>query len=231
MPKFGAGSEFGRDQKEEARRKKYGIILKKYNPEEQPWHLKVGSGKQAKKWESVLHSACAYGWGYDSSFVVPEDWQWQANRPKSDSVLHCACGVGVRVHSWHLTTGHDKQAHKWEGVLHSAGAYGWGGKTVHSWHLKIVVASRSGVLHLQFTCIWVGSGKWDSSSMAPEDWQWQTGPKARQCITQYVCVGWGVRPFILGTWILAVANRPKGERVYYTVWLHVGWGWCKTVHS
>ena len=49
MPKFGAGSEFGRDQKEEARRKKYGIILKKYNPEEQPWHLKVGSGKQAKK--------------------------------------------------------------------------------------------------------------------------------------------------------------------------------------
>ncbi|XP_076440482.1 general transcription factor IIF subunit 1-like isoform X2 [Babylonia areolata] len=53
MPKFGAGSEFGRDQKEEARRKKYGIILKKYNPEEQPWHLKVGSGKQAKKYRGV----------------------------------------------------------------------------------------------------------------------------------------------------------------------------------
>ncbi|KAL8625653.1 hypothetical protein ACOMHN_043928 [Nucella lapillus] len=53
MPKFGAGSEFGRDQKEEARRKKYGIVLKKYNPDEQPWLLKVGGGKQAKKYRGV----------------------------------------------------------------------------------------------------------------------------------------------------------------------------------
>ena len=56
MPKFGAGSEYGRDQKEEARRKKYGIILKKYNPDEQPWLLKLGSGKQAKKWGSVAEA-------------------------------------------------------------------------------------------------------------------------------------------------------------------------------
>ena len=68
MPKFGAGSEFGRDQKEEARRKKYGIILKKYNPEEQPWHLKVGSGKQAKKWESVL-TQCVCVWVGVRQFV------------------------------------------------------------------------------------------------------------------------------------------------------------------
>lgn len=44
IPKFGAGSEYNRDQKEEARRKKFGIIAKKYNPDNQPWILKVGSG-------------------------------------------------------------------------------------------------------------------------------------------------------------------------------------------
>ncbi|CAL1543840.1 unnamed protein product [Lymnaea stagnalis] len=53
LPKFGAGSEYGRDQKEESRRKKYGIMLKKYNPEDQPWHLKIGSGKQAKRYKGV----------------------------------------------------------------------------------------------------------------------------------------------------------------------------------
>lgn len=35
IPKFGAGSEYNRDQKEEARRKKFGIIAKKYNPDAQ----------------------------------------------------------------------------------------------------------------------------------------------------------------------------------------------------
>jgi transcription initiation factor TFIIF subunit alpha len=51
-PKFGAGSEYNRDQKEEARRKKFGIIAKKYNPDNQPWILKVGgsgSKKEGKK--------------------------------------------------------------------------------------------------------------------------------------------------------------------------------------
>ncbi|KAH8034826.1 hypothetical protein HPB51_003113 [Rhipicephalus microplus] len=52
MPKFGAGSEFGRDQKEEARRKKYGIIMKKYNPDDQPWLLRVG-GKGGKKFKAL----------------------------------------------------------------------------------------------------------------------------------------------------------------------------------
>ncbi|CAN8010774.1 unnamed protein product [Ixodes pacificus] len=52
MPKFGAGSEFGRDQKEEARRKKYGIIMKKYNPDDQPWLLRVG-GKGGKKFKAI----------------------------------------------------------------------------------------------------------------------------------------------------------------------------------
>ena len=50
MPKYGAGSEYGRDQKEEARRKKHGINIKKYNPEDQPWLMKVGSGKTARRY-------------------------------------------------------------------------------------------------------------------------------------------------------------------------------------
>lgn len=37
QPEFGAGSEFGRKEKEEARRKKYGINTRKYNPDNQPW--------------------------------------------------------------------------------------------------------------------------------------------------------------------------------------------------
>lgn len=53
MPKFGAGSEFGREQKEEARKKKYGIKIKKYNPQEQPWLLKLGSGKQARRFKGI----------------------------------------------------------------------------------------------------------------------------------------------------------------------------------
>lgn len=49
LPKFGAGSEYGREQKEEARRKKYGIISRKYNPDDQPWILKIGKNKDMKK--------------------------------------------------------------------------------------------------------------------------------------------------------------------------------------
>lgn len=43
--RFGAGSEFGREAKEEARRKKLGIITRKYKADDQPWILKsYGSG-------------------------------------------------------------------------------------------------------------------------------------------------------------------------------------------
>ncbi|XP_059049273.1 general transcription factor IIF subunit 1 isoform X2 [Achroia grisella] len=52
MPKFGAGSEYGRDVREEARRKKFGIISRKYKPEDQPWILKVG-GKTGKKFKGI----------------------------------------------------------------------------------------------------------------------------------------------------------------------------------
>lgn len=53
-PKFGAGSEYKREEKEEARRKKFGIIAKKYDPERQPWLLKVGStAKGGKKFRGI----------------------------------------------------------------------------------------------------------------------------------------------------------------------------------
>lgn len=52
MPKYGAGSEFGREAREEARRKKYGIMSKKYNPDDQPWILKYG-GKAGKKFKGI----------------------------------------------------------------------------------------------------------------------------------------------------------------------------------
>lgn len=55
-PKFGAGSEYGREAREEARRKKYGIISKKYRPEDQPWILQYG-GKNGKKLRG-LHRKC-----------------------------------------------------------------------------------------------------------------------------------------------------------------------------
>lgn len=44
LPKFGAGSEYGRDQREEARKKKFGVRIRKYNSDDQPWLLKLGGG-------------------------------------------------------------------------------------------------------------------------------------------------------------------------------------------
>lgn len=49
MPESGAGSEFNRKLREEARRKKYGIVLKEFKAEDQPWILKV-NGKAGRKW-------------------------------------------------------------------------------------------------------------------------------------------------------------------------------------
>ena len=49
IPTTGAGSEFGREAKEEARRRKFGYIRKNYNAEAQPWLMQVGAEKNAKK--------------------------------------------------------------------------------------------------------------------------------------------------------------------------------------
>lgn len=49
MPKFGAGSEFGREAREEARKKKYGMKTRIYEPNDQPWTLKVGSDSKTNR--------------------------------------------------------------------------------------------------------------------------------------------------------------------------------------
>jgi len=51
-PKFGAGSAFGKDAKEEARRLKLGIRSRKYNSEAQPWLMKIG-GTTGRKYRGV----------------------------------------------------------------------------------------------------------------------------------------------------------------------------------
>ncbi|XP_028014920.1 general transcription factor IIF subunit 1 isoform X2 [Eptesicus fuscus] len=54
LPESGAGSEFNRKLREEARRKKYGIVLKEFRPEDQPWLLRV-NGKSGRKRNKVLN--------------------------------------------------------------------------------------------------------------------------------------------------------------------------------
>uniref|UniRef100_A0A182T4H8 Transcription initiation factor IIF subunit alpha n=1 Tax=Anopheles maculatus TaxID=74869 RepID=A0A182T4H8_9DIPT len=65
MPKFGAGSEFNRDLREEARRKRFGIIAKKYKPEAQPWILRAG-GKSGKMFRGIREG----GVGENAAFYV-----------------------------------------------------------------------------------------------------------------------------------------------------------------
>ncbi|CAF4896689.1 unnamed protein product [Pieris macdunnoughi] len=63
MPKYGAGSEYGRGLREEARRKKFGIIARKYKPEDQPWILKVG-GKTGKKFKGIREGGVSENTAY-----------------------------------------------------------------------------------------------------------------------------------------------------------------------
>ncbi|CAG04103.1 unnamed protein product, partial [Tetraodon nigroviridis] len=50
VPESGAGSEFGKKQREEARRKKFGIVTREFKAEDQPWILKV-NGKGGKRFK------------------------------------------------------------------------------------------------------------------------------------------------------------------------------------
>uniref|UniRef100_A0A8C2Z4T9 Transcription initiation factor IIF subunit alpha n=1 Tax=Cyclopterus lumpus TaxID=8103 RepID=A0A8C2Z4T9_CYCLU len=47
-----AGSEFGKKQREEARRKKFGIVKREFKVEDQPWILKV-NGKAGKRFKGL----------------------------------------------------------------------------------------------------------------------------------------------------------------------------------
>lgn len=57
-PEGAAGSEFGKKQRDEARRKKFGIVTREFKPEDQPWVLKV-NGKDGKKWGNTFFQ-CLY---------------------------------------------------------------------------------------------------------------------------------------------------------------------------
>lgn len=48
LPTFGAGSEFGRERREEARKKRFGFVPKPKNPEAAPWNLRLG-GKSGRR--------------------------------------------------------------------------------------------------------------------------------------------------------------------------------------
>ncbi|ENN72668.1 general transcription factor IIF subunit 1 [Dendroctonus ponderosae] len=63
QPKFGAGSEFGREAKEEARRKKLGIVAKKYRPDDQPWILKC-FGSTVKKFKGIREGGISENTAY-----------------------------------------------------------------------------------------------------------------------------------------------------------------------
>jgi len=63
LPKFGAGSEFGREAKEEARRKKLGIIARKYKPDDQPWILKT-YGSTVKKFKGIREGGVSENTAY-----------------------------------------------------------------------------------------------------------------------------------------------------------------------
>ncbi|XP_051829454.1 general transcription factor IIF subunit 1-like [Antechinus flavipes] len=52
MPESGAGSEFNRKLRDEARRKKYGIIPKAFKAEDQPWILNV-NGKTGRRFKGM----------------------------------------------------------------------------------------------------------------------------------------------------------------------------------
>jgi len=49
QPKFGAGSEYGREAREEARRRKYTPQKKKINVEDQPWVLKANDKEKVSR--------------------------------------------------------------------------------------------------------------------------------------------------------------------------------------
>ncbi|TTS65544.1 General transcription factor IIF subunit 1 [Bagarius yarrelli] len=50
VPEGAAGSEFGKKQREEARRKKFGIVTREFKVEDQPWILKV-NGKAGRRFK------------------------------------------------------------------------------------------------------------------------------------------------------------------------------------
>ena len=62
-PKFGAGSVFGKDVKEELRLKKLGINRKKYDPDAQPWLMRL-NGKGGRKFKGIREGGVSNNTSY-----------------------------------------------------------------------------------------------------------------------------------------------------------------------
>ena len=77
-PKFGAGSEFGREQREEARRKKFGIKSKKYNPHAQPWLIRVGDKRTGKRYRGIREGGVSDNTSY-YVFTHAQDGSFEAH--------------------------------------------------------------------------------------------------------------------------------------------------------
>jgi len=91
QPKFGAGSVFGREQKEEARRKKFGMVSKKYDPDAQPWLMRVGSKKEGKHYKGLREGGVSNNTTYyvfthaqDGSFEVHPVKEWYNFTPRAN---------------------------------------------------------------------------------------------------------------------------------------------------
>ncbi len=83
LPKYGAGSEFGREQREEARRRKFGMKSRKYNPDAQPWLMRVGSKRDGKQYKGTREGGVADNTAYyvfthasDGSFEAHPVKEW-----------------------------------------------------------------------------------------------------------------------------------------------------------
>lgn len=64
-PESGAGSEFGKKQREEARRKKFGIVTREFKVEDQPWLLKI-NGKAGKRWRWKYLTQSSFHLAFDT---------------------------------------------------------------------------------------------------------------------------------------------------------------------
>ncbi len=88
-PKFGAGSEFGREQREEARRRRYGHGGRRYDPDAQPWLMRVGAKKEGKQYKGVREGGVAQNAAYyifthaqDGSFEAHPVKEWYNFTPR-----------------------------------------------------------------------------------------------------------------------------------------------------
>merc|ERR1712029_1095705 len=80
----------GKKQKEEARRKKFGFMSKKYDPDAQPWLMRVGSKKEGKHFKGVREGGVSNNTTYyvfthaqDGSFEVHPVKEWYNFTPRA----------------------------------------------------------------------------------------------------------------------------------------------------